>query len=326
MRFAINSASCIPVDMKNIFNIFRPEVLVQRFLGIKKELSKKSNINNIELSFHPMRVMATKTFMGLFLEGIFDISSLDFPDVVGFFDKRMLSEFSRKQTVSQFLDRQKAHVGWRLLNVPSYMEAKKQFKYIQSCRKINLIRISSKMLEETFIFDILKDYNGKISFEIDSFQYKMFDSFILGIRLFNKELKRKRNFTGISLDAAHLLQGQAMGVCGPPEKVLEEIKESGIPVFSVDYNPVEILDQKRYESGEVEQSEVIMDEVIKLHSHPERNVFEYPLFLEKVLEYFSDTLEEIVIELNPMDLDNPGERFFQDLKDMQNICRRFDRC
>lgn len=335
MRFSVSSASCFPVDMNKIWNIFSPRVLVNRYVHIKKELIKKSGINLV-LSLHPMRVMSTKYFFELLSLEMLDISSIDCPDIVGLFDQRMINEFFRKQSIGKFMSRQKAHVGWRLLNFPNKNRFVNEMKFVLDNLQHNasLFRMSSRCMSKpmrSLIIDLFREKSMKIAIELDAFQYDDLNDYLIELRSFSLIMKSINPAVqvGIALDPAHILQGQAMGKIGmflnsdylldSNERRLKidsigQILESGLPVFSIDYNPVEILDRRKFDLGDVERTEEAMDEVVKMHCHPDRNIIHYQNIFCSLQDLFEDTLEEIVVEMNPMDLENPGRDFFRDMK------------
>ena len=327
MKWSIPLASCVHTDPKTIWKIFDPRVMIANFNKLAQEIEDKCGIDCVGLSFHPMRVLDTKKLLSAVKDEKIIIGSIDMPDVVDFFDGRMMNEFLRKQAISSFISRMKAHIGWRLINYPNIKELMRNMSYLINHTEIVYIRSG---IGKTFIKDqekIIELLNisskMKIGFEIDSFSCKDFFSYLHDILDYKRFLKREN--IGIALDPAHLLQGEAMGLWGDIYNVLENIRRPVVPgfghnVFSLDYNPVQILNQKAFDSKSVDRSEEAMDEVIKMHSHPDQNVIDYPKYLKKVLEYFPDTLEEIVIEINPADRVNLGDKFFDDVREMNRVC------
>jgi hypothetical protein len=333
--------------MKKVWEIFMPSKLLANYYSFANAIKIHSGIDSLSLSYHPSRVMNSEYFIQKVVDGKLDVSSIDTPDVVGFFDKRMMREFRKKQSLSDLMNKMKNHIGWRLMNLPYYFML---YNEIKSMNKISrtkngeiskskkgelLIRVSSNIIENLYqsSLDCIFKNNNKwrIAVEIDCFDNNIenFDDYISDDYISSVEMIRVMcggiDRVGISLNPAHLLQGQAMGKWGDPMSLLDAIKKSGFDVFSLDYDPVEILDQKQFDSENIEWSEEALDEVVKLHTHPDRNIIDYSALTQRILELFGSSLEEISIELNPVDLANPGEKFYKDIKRMAEICQDFER-
>lgn len=311
--------------MKKPWEIFSARKMYENFIGFCG-LLRKARLNDVSLSFHPCMVLDSALIVYKDKFNGKDVTSIDCPDIVNFFDARMRNEFFRKQSIKEFIGRNIDHVGWRLMNVPSlHMWRQKVGYLVQNLVNLRLIKISSSSLSylSSEVLDVVDWENSsiKIAVELDAFVHRDIESYINELEVFIKTNGLDKQIVGLSLDPGHILQGYVSGKWGDAYEFVSKTIDNGWKIFCLDIDPVEILDKERYQRRDVEDIEEEVEKVVKIHGKFDNNVIDYVSLIKDLKEKQRDINLELCIEVNPRDREDliKNPKFIEEMKKIKEL-------
>jgi len=306
MYLTVSSGSCLMSSQNSAWEILAIEYNLKNFVVLADWL-REQGVKDVGLSFHPSLLHNSQVAIKKHRRGLINLYSVDFPDVVQFFDRRMLNELLKKQTGAAFMKNMKDHVGWRLLNVPTWWMWRSKMNYlIDQLPDMSLIKISSRDLNRLtadMVCKIKKKTNCRIAVELDAFAHHDIKDYLKKIDQFDLAMNLD-NLIGLSIDPGHILQGYVMGKWGVPDEVIKEMISEGWPVFCLDINPTAILDENHFSARDCNGTEEEVERVIKCHAPFAENVINYGKMLELVRNQPENFDLEVCIESHPFDLAN----------------------
>lgn len=304
MQIIVNTLNLLEGDKLKPYNIFVPflsnKIVIQKAKKLKKVLEGFGLLENnlFGLSGHPCRMNNMGEISAVLSKYNIPMISVDTPDITQFWDDQVKTDLFR----GNFF-RVAVHMVWRAYNVQSINEFKKRIKDALSYSAVvygnRFLRANSasfctrKELGEGEVLKKIMAENAdlKMALEIDGNDYEKMEDFYQLIKELNYQFPDR---VGVSFDPGHVLIMYHRKKCDTPEKELDELIKSGLPIFSFE------IDQAKYNPDAQKD-----DERVELHTLPWDGDMDMAGMLKKYLSTLlpKNAQHHIVLEVSPIHWD-----------------------
>lgn len=302
MYLSLSSCSCVCVDKLVPWRLFSTENMIGNYRQLSICLEKFYN-HKVHLSYHPGMIFDSNYVVKMVRRGL-PVNSIDLPDVVKFFDQRMINEARKRQSFKCFVGRMIDHIGWRLLNWPC--EKWRQENLIWLIKNLpagQTVKISSADLK-SISFNFPEKDKVMIAIELNAFAHYHMNDYLADISCFIVKNDLDKNKVGLSIDPAHIYQGFVMNKWGEPIEFIEEVIKQGWKIFCLDINPIEVLIWDKIISDQNMKTEEEVEKIVKTHAGFESKEIDFVEIIKLIRNSQINTKDmEICLEIHPQEAD-----------------------